>query len=214
MASLQVALDLMSLPEAVALGRKLDGVVDIIEAGTPLIIEYGLEAVRQLCAAAPRTRVLADVKIMDAGFAESDAAFRAGAHIVTVLGVAGDETVRQVVASAQHYEQRQVMSDLIECSDIAARARQLLNLGVHILCVHTAADRGPGSEGDLLAELYAVMGTCPGATVAVAGGVDSATGPAVAQAGAAIVVVGSAITKAPDPVQAATQLQQNLRGDT
>lgn len=213
MASLQVALDLITLPDALALARRLEGIADIVEVGTPMIIEFGLDAVRQMRAALPETRLLADVKIMDAGFPEADSALRAGADIVTVLGVAGDQTVSQVVKAARQYDRRQVMTDLIECANIGERARQLVDLGVDIICVHTAADRGPAGEDDLLAELRAVLDTCPETPVAVAGGVSLTTAPAVATAGAAIVVVGSAVTGAPDPVQIASQLRQALKGD-
>ena len=43
----------------------------------------------------------ADLKIMDAGEHEANLAFNAGADIVTVLGVAHDETIRGVVRAAR-----------------------------------------------------------------------------------------------------------------
>lgn len=57
------------------------------------MIEEGLAAVRHLKARYPQQRVLADLKIMDAGEHEAQLAFSAGADIVTVLGLAADSTV-------------------------------------------------------------------------------------------------------------------------
>ena len=68
---LQVALDLCDVEGAI---RMLDATADVgeklpevLEVGTPVVIEEGLEAVRQLKTRYPRQRVLADLKIMDAG---------------------------------------------------------------------------------------------------------------------------------------------------
>lgn len=211
MASLQVALDLIALPDALALARRLQDVVDIVEIGTPMIIEYGLEAVRQMRSALPRTCLLADLKIMDAGFAEANAAFGAGADIVTVLGVAGDATVHQVVKAAQQHERRQVLVDLIECPEIASRASQLIDMGVDILGVHTSVDRGEAEESDRLTELRAVRRTCREATVAVAGGVNLQTCSAIVAGGADMVIIGSSITLADDPFEAASHFQRMVK---
>jgi len=46
--------------------------------------------------------LLADTKIVDGGEIEAADAFAAGANIVTVLGVAEDETIRGVVRAAEN----------------------------------------------------------------------------------------------------------------
>ena len=53
-----------------------------------------MEAVRRIERSFTAKTLLADLKIMDAGEGEASLAFEAGAGIVTVLGVAHDETIR------------------------------------------------------------------------------------------------------------------------
>lgn len=78
--------------------------------------------------------VLADLKIMDAGEHEANLAFAAGADIVTVLGVAHDETIQGVVQAARRFGGgKEVMVDLINTNNPAARAKEVAKLGVDIV---------------------------------------------------------------------------------
>ena len=57
--------------------------LDIIEVGTPFVMEYGLAPVRKLKQAFPEKLILADLKIADAGYYEAAAAFKSGADTVS-----------------------------------------------------------------------------------------------------------------------------------
>ena len=83
---LQVALDLLTIEDALELAGKVAEHVDIIELGTPLIKAEGLSAVTAIKEAHPTKIVFADMKTMDAGELEADIAFKAGADLVSVLG--------------------------------------------------------------------------------------------------------------------------------
>ena len=69
---LQLALDDMTLDEALALVKSVQAHVDIIEVGTPMVMEYGMAPVRELKKLFPDKKVLADLKIMDAGEYEAE----------------------------------------------------------------------------------------------------------------------------------------------
>ena len=69
---LQLALDVLSLEDALALTRAAEEWVDRVELGTPFLLEYGMEAVRRFRAAFPYKELLADTKIMDAGRLEAE----------------------------------------------------------------------------------------------------------------------------------------------
>ena len=85
---LQVALDFVELPRALKLAEAaVAGGADYIEAGTPLIKSEGLDAVRRLREIFPDRTIIADMKTMDAGRVEAEAAARAGANVMTVCGV-------------------------------------------------------------------------------------------------------------------------------
>ena len=139
---LQLALDDLSLEAAIALVARVREHVDIIEAGTPLIYGYGMEAVRALKARFPEKQVLADMKIMDSGAWETEEAMTAGADYVTVLGVSEDATVRNCLETATRYG-REVVVDMICVPDLPGRIRQLEALGVQGLAVHTGVDQQP-----------------------------------------------------------------------
>lgn len=57
--------------------EKVRSSIDIIEIGTPMIIEYSMSAVRAFRKAFPEKEILADAKIMDAGEYEADQCFAA-----------------------------------------------------------------------------------------------------------------------------------------
>ena len=71
MTKLQLAVDTLSLEEALAFLEEASSVIDIVEVGTPLLYRSGLEAVRRIREAFPSLYLLCDGKIMDAGAYES-----------------------------------------------------------------------------------------------------------------------------------------------
>lgn len=90
--------------------------------GTPVVINEGLRAVKELKDAFPSLKVLADLKIMDAGGYEVMKASEAGADIITVLGVSDDSTIQGAVDEA-HKQNKKNMVDMINVKDMSARAQ-------------------------------------------------------------------------------------------
>jgi len=211
MTQLQLALDEPDLEVAVTRGRELIDLVEIIEVGTPLVIEYGMESVRRIREACPGVEVLADLKVMDAGRLEASLAFRAGADWVSVLGVAADATVRGVIEAAGDAGGR-VLVDLIGCPDIPTRAAELLRLGADVICVHTAFDR-QHSGANPLEELSQLLEVIPSERAAVAGGIRPETLPQVRELAPRIVVVGSYLADHSRPREAAIEMNELLMGE-
>ncbi len=206
---LQIALDTLSLEECIALLEETKGYVDIAEVGTPFIIEEGLRPVRVLKEHFPEIEVLADVKIMDAGHLEASSCFKAGADIVTVLGLTHDETVLGALEAAKEYGGK-IMIDMIGVQNIEERTQQLEALGVDIICVHTAFDIQSTGHNPL-EELKRVNTVVKTAQRAIAGGVKLSTVDEIVQEGIDIVVVGGAISNANNRAQAAKQLKERLQ---
>lgn len=200
MTLLQLALDFIDSAAAVELLARVGPAVDLVEAGTPLIKREGISALARLHQAAPDKLLVADLKTVDTGAHEAELAFDAGADITTVLGCASDATVRAVMAVAMH-RGRQVVADLIGVSNKRERARELAHLGVDYIGVHTGTDEQ--AEGaDLLSNL-ALVRVEVATPLVVAGGISLDNIDAVLALDPAIVVVGSHITSAADPVAAA-----------
>lgn len=206
---LQIALDTLTLEECITLMDEVRESVDVIEVGTPFVIEEGMVPVRELKKRYPEKEVLADVKIMDAGEYEADKCFEAGADIVTVLGVSNDATIEGVVKSAKKYGKK-VMVDMIAVKNLAQRTEELDQMGVDYICVHTAFDIQSTGKNPL-DELMVVNKVVKNAQSAVAGGVKLATVDAIVAEGAGIIVVGGAICNAEDRAAMAKEMKLHLK---
>ena len=205
---LQVALDFLDLSRAIAVAEAaVAGGADCIEAGTPLIKSEGLDAVRALRAAFPAVTIVADMKTMDAGKVEAEAAAKAGANVMTVCGAAGEGTIRECVETGRQFG-IDVAVDLMGAADVEALVRRCEEIGVAWLDVHCAID-AQMQGADPLEQLRHVRRLTT-LTVAVAGGLNSETAAAAAQAGADVVIVGGAITKAVDPRQATADIRKAI----
>lgn len=207
MTKLQVAVDLLTTADALTLTNKVAKYVDIIELGTPLIKAVGLDAVRAVKAAHPDKEVFADLKTADAGYLEADLAFSAGADLVTVLGTAGDATIKGAVEAGRKHGKR-VVADLIGVPNRVERAREVTKLGVAFVEIHAGLDEQaqPGYSLQTLLDDAKLAGV----PFSIAGGVKVDTIAAVREAGAEVAVAGGAIYGAEDPAAAAEALKKLL----
>jgi 3-hexulose-6-phosphate synthase len=209
-ARLQLALDDIRHADAIALLDDVQQDIDIAEIGTPLLMRYGMEIVRDVKERFPHLDVLGDAKIMDAAGYEAEMAFDAGADYVTFLAVTDDLSVAECVRAAQA-RGRKVMADMICVTDLAARARTLEELGADVIAVHTGVDqqaRGRTPLHDLEVLAHSVQHTA----LAVAGGIDRTTAAAYLALGPSILIVGSGITRSADPAAEAHALRQVIEG--
>lgn len=203
---LQIALDVCTIEEGLKLVESVVDYIDIIEIGTPLIIEHGLYPVVMFRESFPNKMILADAKIMDAGEHEANLCFAKGADIVTVLGVAHDSTIAGVIKAARAYG-KLVMVDMIDVHDIQTRASQIEKLGADYLCVHTAFDI-QSTGVNPLDELRKINEVISPGKAAVAGGVKVSTVGDIVKEKPEIIVVGGGITSQSDPVSAARRIKE------
>ncbi|ODS42144.1 MAG: bifunctional hexulose-6-phosphate synthase/ribonuclease regulator [Candidatus Altiarchaeales archaeon IMC4] len=202
---LQVALDFVDLDRAVNVAKEaVAGGVDLIEAGTPLIKSAGLNSVRKLRAQFPDKKIVADMKITDVGRVEVEAAAKAGANIVTVLALTSDATIKETVKSAKNFG-CEVMADLMNVRDIKKRAAEVEKMGVDYLCVHVGIDQQ--MEGQTPMKQLRDLSKTAKIPIAVAGGINSENVVNAVEAGASIIIVGGAITKAQDAKEAARRIK-------
>jgi len=205
---LLLALDRGEADDLLSIARKAAPYVDWIEAGTPWIVADGLSTVRRLRQVFPQKTILADVKIADAGDLEAAAAFAAGADMVTVLGLAGDATVKRAVAAAERH-QGMIVVDLMHVAAPAVRAREVMALGASAVVYHVAHDDG-GTAPVPLIEVPPEARR----TFIVAGGLRLEAVPALARLRPWAIVVGRAITEAPDPAAVAQAFREALDRET
>jgi len=205
---LQVALDYVDTSRALKCAREAaQGGVDLLEVGTPLLKAEGLDVVRRLHAEFPHLPIVCDAKTMDAGRGEVEIAAKAGASIVTVLGVASDTTVQESIEAGRNYGCR-VYVDLLGHPDPVARARQAEEWGAAFVGVHCPIDDQMAGRDPF--ETLRRVAAAVSIPVAVAGGIHSESAPAAVAAGASVVIVGGFITKAEDATQAARDVRHAI----
>jgi 3-hexulose-6-phosphate synthase/6-phospho-3-hexuloisomerase len=205
---LQLALDFVDLPRALQVAEEaVAGGVDWLEVGTPLIKSEGLQAIREIKSRWPSLTVVADMKTMDAGRAEVECAAKAGAQVVGVLGAASDATIRECVEAARNYG-AEIIVDMVQVADVVARALAVEEMGASYIGIHVAIDEQ--MQGKTPWETLREVTQAVSIPVAVAGGINSETAPLALKAGASIVVVGGAITKAADATAATRAVRQAM----
>jgi len=141
----QISLDFTDLSEALEMAhRAVRAGVDWLEAGTPLILSQGLEAVRALRREFAHP-IVADLKTMDGGYLEAEMMARAGATHVVVMGQAHPATIKAVVHAGRDYGVK-VMGDDLACADKPAAARRMQDLGVDYIVHHVGYDERRDAE--------------------------------------------------------------------
>jgi len=203
---LQLALDFIELKRALGVAElAVPAGIDIVEAGTPLVKSEGLDAVRALRAAFPDKTILADLKTADAGRIEMECAAKAGADMAICLGACTESTIRESIDAGRSYGIL-VGVDVLGVDDYVALARRCEQWGAAFINVHLPIDeqmRGVQSF-DKLRDIAGAVGI----PVAAAGGINSETVVEAVEAGARMVIVGGAITKAADPARATADIRK------
>jgi 3-hexulose-6-phosphate synthase len=206
---LQLALDLVNIEEAKQVVNEVQEFIDVVEIGTPVVINEGLKAVKEIKEAFPGLTVLADLKVMDAGGYEVMKASEAGAGIVTVLGATDDATIKGAVEEAKK-QGTKILIDMINVKDIEQRAKEVDELGVDYICVHTGYDLQAAGENSF-EQLRTIKRVVKNAKTAVAGGIKLETLPEVIQAKPDLVIVGGGITGKEDKKSVAKQMQKLIK---
>ncbi|MGG4386138.1 3-hexulose-6-phosphate synthase [Priestia megaterium] len=209
---LQLALDLVNIPEAKKVVSEVQEHIDIVEIGTPVVINEGLKAVKEIKEAFPSLKVLADLKIMDAGAYEVMKASEAGADIITILGATDDSTIKGAVEEAQK-QGTQILVDMINVKNLEQRAKEVDALGVDYICVHTGYDLQ--AEGETpFEQLQTIKRVVKNAKTAVAGGIKLNTLPEVVQSQPDLVIVGGGITGEEDKNNVAGEMKKLVKQAT
>lgn len=203
---LQIALDDVTLESALELLKQIQNEVDIVEVGTPFMMEYGMKAVRTIHSMFPMLPILCDAKIMDAGGYEAKIALNAGAEYVTVLAATDDLTIQDVVKTTHAYGGK-VMVDMICIKDMEKRIARMEELGADIIAVHTGVDQQAAGRTPF-DDLKRMRNCVKHASIAVAGGINAATLPLYLEHKPEIVIVGGGISHAICPAETAKMIKK------
>jgi 3-hexulose-6-phosphate synthase len=207
---LQIALDLEELVKAVDVATKITSSLKCeniwLEVGTPLLKSWGKIAVRSVKELTKRF-IVADTKTMDVPLLEAKIVRRAGADAFTVLGVADNETLIEASAAKKEHGILLIV-DLISSRDPYKRALEVAKYEPDVVLFHVgiSVQRARGVTAAELVEEAVRVKEETSVKVAVAGGLKTGAIKPLVERGVDIVVVGSAITSAQDPVEATRRI--------
>jgi 3-dehydro-L-gulonate-6-phosphate decarboxylase len=204
---LQVALDYISLPQALVMAALVAPEVDIIEIGTPLCKAAGIDAITAMREICPDKLILADFKTPDVGGLEATMAFDAGADMITVIGGAATATVKEAFAVAQQRNKVMLM-ELTGVRDIMARATEWRQIGIDRIVYHRewdaqSAGREWGEEDKITIRQLIDMGY----KVTITGGLTLELLPFFADLPASVLICGRSIREDADPRGSARQIR-------
>lgn len=205
---IQLAIDRVSIEQAIDIIEETACYVDIIEIGTSLIKDFGLEAIRKIKQKFPNNIILADIKTIDEAAYEFEGAYRAGADIATVMGAASLDTI-EICKKVAHEYGKEYMIDLLETSQEKQQA--LKQFSDAILCVHLPSDKdGKGLES-LIDSTIIELRDFP--RLSVAGGVKISNINAIKKANFQIAIIGGAITKEKNRGEMAKKFKMLTEGE-
>lgn len=209
---LQVAIDNPNVEEMVEVLLSLPNSNRIIiEAGTPLIKQNGINIIKKIKGMIPtNVFIVADMKTLDTGALEVQIAANAGADAIVVSGLAPDQTINNVISEARErgiysiidtlnlpepirmLERLKTLPDVVELHRAIDAEVNLYNWGF----IPTMKSLSEKSSAEML--------------IAVAGGVQIDNINDALAFGADILVAGRAITNAKDVYQTAEMFIEGL----
>ncbi|HEX4770791.1 MAG TPA: orotidine 5'-phosphate decarboxylase / HUMPS family protein [Bryobacteraceae bacterium] len=138
--TVQLSLDFIYLEEALETAAlAIRAGVDWLEIGTPLVIAEGTRGIRELRSRYPDVPLVADLKMMDGGYGETQLAAKAGANMAVIMGQAHPESIEMAVKAGHDFGIK-IMGDNMAMPDPVDGARRLEDLGCDYIVHHVGYD--------------------------------------------------------------------------
>lgn len=138
--TVQLSLDFIYLEEALETAAlAIRAGVDWLEIGTPLVIAEGTRGIRELRSIYPDVPLVADLKMMDGAYGETELVAKAGANMAVIMGQAHPESIEMAVKAGHDFGIK-IMGDNMNMPDPVAGAKQLEDLGCDYIVHHVGYD--------------------------------------------------------------------------
>lgn len=204
--NLQVALDNNTLESALADVKAVGDIVDIVEAGTILIVQEGAKAVSLLRALYPEKKIIADTKCADAGGTVAKNMADAGADWMTCICSATIPTMK-----AANKEISEIQVELYG-NWTREDAQRWLDAGITQAIYHQSRDALLSGDSWGEKDLNKVkMLVDMGFRVSVTGGLSVDKLALFKGVNVYTFIAGRAITQADNPADAAQSFQNELK---
>jgi len=207
---IQIAIDLFTIDEALKLAEiGVKAGVDWLEAGTPLIVRRGADAIGAIARAFPEHPVLADYKTMDGGGRNVNVTAEQGGRVMTVCYGACEETITAAVTESKKTGVL-VIVDTIGVKDQVSAAKRIEQLGADSVYLHYGADqRRAHPEADSTQWVPSVGAAVKVPIGAGTFGVEDAV--RAASLGCEIMVIGHPLISVADPLSALREYCERVR---
>ena len=188
--------------EGLAVGEAaLKAGVTVLELGTPLLKYEGVRNVASIFRQRfPEALLLADMKTMDGGAGEANAAFSGGGNVIDFLALAGEATARAICATRDAFREADPAIPRLAFADVLLpmqgpakpaieAAERMLDAGVDGVGIHLQYDARRADpaliEGGYLHDVACAVFEAVGASasVQVVGGLSSDEAAALARKG-------------------------------
>lgn len=203
--NLQIALDSQSLNEALETVREVGDIVDIIEVGTVLCLQEGMEPIGAIRAIYPEKIILADTKCADAGKTVAQNCKDAGADWMTVICSA---TIPTMEAANKVVDQIQVE---LYGDWTFEQAKEWDSIGIKQVVYHQSRDALLSGQTWREEDLEKIKKLSEmGFKVSVTGGLDVNKLDIFKGLDVYTFIAGRGIAKASDPKKAALEFKKKI----
>ncbi len=197
---LQIVFYQNDLETALTTAHEVSQYADILEVGTPLLLKYGVEAVKAFSQAFSEKHIHADSKIVDYATQSVNIFSDSGASWLTVMAGAPKETIRTACTNA-HNQNKKVMIDLTDASSIGQSALEAQSLGADAIVFRQPYDEATKLEYIENWEMVRGNTKLPlfiGCQTSMKGGIE-----ALIKLKPQGIIIGAPITQASSPAQKA-----------
>lgn len=205
---LQVAIDRVSIEKLFELSKLLDGKVDVIEVGTSLIKDYGLNQLKTIKSYIKSSKVLYDLKTIDEGDYEFRKGFESNADILTVMASSSESTIDLASKTTIEFN-KEMFIDLLEVDD--KKIKKISHYSHAIYGLHHSHDKS--TNFDAAKSVDEFQKKFPSIKrIAVAGGIDLEQAHKLAhQSIVDTIIVGGSIVKSDNPSAMADKFMEAIK---
>lgn len=208
---LQIALDTLTIEEAIENVKKVEKYIDVVEVGTILITSCGKNAVKKLAETFPDKIIVADAKIADAGEVFAKMMFENKANFTTCICAAETPTIKKTLEAAKKFNKNNDVQIELTSNFTFEQAKEWRSIGIEQVVYHRSRDSQAAGVNWSKSDLDKVKKLCDmGFKVTITGGVSVEDISFFKDLPIFIFIAGRSIRDAKSPLEAAKQFQDEF----
>lgn len=208
---LQIALDTLTIEDAINNVEKVENEIDVIEVGTILITSCGKKAIKEIAHTFPKKIIVADNKIADAGEVFAKMMFDNGAKFTTCICAAEIPTIKKVLETAKAYNRENDVQIELTSYFTFEQARQWRLIGIEQVVYHRSRDAQLAGVKWSQDDLNKITKLCEmGFKVTVTGGIEVDDISFFKDLPIYIFIAGRSIRDATNPIEVARSFHKEF----